>query len=194
MKEILFATHNKNKAKEISALLQNKYSILTLDDLDINEEIPETAKTLEGNALIKAKFLFEKYKKPCFADDTGLEVEALNGAPGVYTARYSGEDCNPDKNMQKLLLALDGVDNRRARFRTVIAYVDNGIVEYFEGIVEGEIAKSKRGTEGFGYDPIFIPKESNGLTFAEMGLAQKNLISHRARAIQKFITYLNNIQ
>lgn len=194
IKEILFATHNKNKAIEIADLLGDNYKVLTLTDLNINEDIAEDANTLEGNALIKARYLYNKYGKACFADDTGLEVALLNGEPGVHTARYAGSDCNPDKNMNKLLTALNGDDNRSAQFRTVIAFIDDKGEHLFEGIVEGEIATQKLGTDGFGYDPIFIPKESDGKTFAQMGLKEKNLISHRARAIRKFVTYLNSLK
>ncbi|MBP5366146.1 MAG: RdgB/HAM1 family non-canonical purine NTP pyrophosphatase [Bacteroidales bacterium] len=190
MVKILFATHNANKTKEIRAVLPENYSMLTLDDLNITEEIPETADTLEGNALLKAQYLYNKYGQPCFADDSGLEVDFLGGAPGVHTARYAGDECDSEKNMQKLLGALSGQANRKARFRTIIAYVDGKEQKIFEGIVDGSIALGKRGTEGFGYDPVFVPDEADGRTFAELGLDVKNRISHRARAMQKFITFL----
>lgn len=190
MVKILFATHNANKTKEIRAVLPENYSVLTLDDLNITEEIPETADTLEGNALLKAQYLYNKYGQPCFADDSGLEVDFLGGAPGVHTARYAGDECDSEKNMQKLLGALSGQANRKARFRTIIAYVDGKEQKIFEGTVSGSIALGKRGTEGFGYDPVFVPDEADGRTFAELGLDVKNRISHRARAMQKFITFL----
>jgi len=156
-------------------------------------DIPETSDTLEGNALQKARFIYEKYHKDCFADDTGLEVEALGGAPGVYSARYAGEAHNSEANMRKLLLELEGVENRKARFRTVFALILNGKEHLFEGIVNGEITKTRRGMSGFGYDPIFVP-DGYTQTFAEMGDALKNKISHRAIGVQKLCKFLNTLQ
>lgn len=197
MRQILFASHNHNKAAEINNILQPDFSVVTLDEIGINTDIPETADTILGNALIKAHFAFEATKQLCFADDTGLEVEALNGAPGVYSARFAGPECNADNNMDKLLQLLGNNDNRKARFRTVIAFIDNNGNEHiFEGIVNGQITHERHGNEGFGYDPIFMPDEANGLTFAQMTIADKNTISHRARAIAQFVNYIknNNIQ
>lgn len=187
--ELIFATHNANKTKEIKALLPGFY-IQSLSDIKYVEDIPETGTTLEENALIKARTIFEKTGKACFADDTGLEVVVLGGAPGVYSARYAGENADSEMNMDKLLAELDAHKNREARFRTVIAYLDGaGNEKLFEGTVQGSILPEKRGGQGFGYDPLFLPfgKEKS---FAEMTSAQKNELSHRARAIQKFIEYL----
>lgn len=193
--KLLFASHNNHKAAEIAAGLGGNYEVLTLRDMGVTDEIPETADTLEGNALIKARYLYSRFSKACFADDTGLEVAALDGAPGVYSARYAGPECDAERNMQKLLEALDGVQNRKARFRTIVAYIDaQGVEHLFEGIVEGTIADAKMGTEGFGYDPIFVPTEGGGLSFAQMPLAQKNTISHRARAVEAFIDYIASNQ
>ena len=195
MQELLFATHNRHKADEIEKLLAGAYRLLTLDEAGFSEEIVEDALTLEGNALLKARFLFSKTGKPCFADDTGLEVVALGGAPGVHTARYAGEECNPDKNMDKLLDALKNADERGARFRTVVAYIDaSGKEHLFEGVCEGEIALSRHGGQGFGYDPVFAPKGFGGHTFAEMSMEDKNKISHRGRAVRLFVEYLKSLK
>lgn len=188
--KLVFATNNAHKLDEIRAIVGDKIDILSLKDIDCHGDIPETANTLEGNALQKAEFIYQNYGLNCFADDTGLEVEALGGAPGVHTARYAYEDHNdPEANTEKLLAELQGSDNRKARFRTVIALIVNGEKKLFEGIVEGEIPTEKRGTMGFGYDPVFIP-EDRGKTFAELGVEVKNQISHRARAVEKLCTYL----
>ncbi|MCQ2228493.1 MAG: RdgB/HAM1 family non-canonical purine NTP pyrophosphatase [Bacteroidales bacterium] len=193
MKQLIFASHNKHKASEINALLNPDFQVSILDEVGISDDIPETADTLAGNALIKARFTFEKTGKSCFADDTGLEVDALNGAPGVYSARFAGPECNSDNNIDKLLSLLQGSANRSARFRTVIAYItDDGKEHMFEGIVNGKITSQRMGTEGFGYDPVFMPDEANGLTFAQMPLSSKNTISHRGRAIAQFVHYLKN--
>lgn len=195
MKKILFATHNKNKAAEISQQCNGKIEIVTLSDLGIYDEIPETESTLEGNARLKARFLFDKFHLPCFADDTGLEVDALNGAPGVFSARYAGQDGDSERNMEKLLANLTNSDNRNARFRTVVAFIDSeGNEHMFEGIVNGTIATEKHGDEGFGYDPIFIPQDTDGLTFAQMSIEAKNKISHRSRAIAKFVEFIDSKQ
>jgi XTP/dITP diphosphohydrolase len=189
--ELLFCSANEKKKVEIQQKVGSDYIVINLNDLGYTEEIPETADTFAGNALLKAKFGFEKYGKPCFSDDSGLEVEALNNEPGVYSARYAGEPKSDERNMDKLLQALEGVDNRNACFKTVIAYIDNsGKEHYFEGKIEGKITKEKRGDGGFGYDPIFIP---NGFdkTFAELTLEEKGKISHRALAVEKFIKHLN---
>ncbi len=192
MKEIIFCSANEKKKVEIQQKVGSTYNIVNLNDLGHTDEIPETAKTFAGNALIKATFGFETYGKPCFSDDSGLEVEALNNAPGVYSARYAGEPKSDERNMDKLLDALNGIENRKACFKTVLAYIDsNGKAHYFEGKIEGVISDEKRGNQGFGYDPIFIP---NGFdkTFAELSLEEKGKISHRALAVEKFIAHLKN--
>ena len=192
-KKIVFATNNKNKLAEIREMLAGTgFEVLSLADIGCHDDIPETAATLEGNALQKANYVYNKYATPCFADDTGLEVDALGGAPGVYSARYaSGEGHDSEANMAKLLAELGGNSDRRARFRTVIALIEGGQEEpkLFEGIVTGEITADRRGGEGFGYDPIFRP-DGHAETFAEMGHEMKNKISHRARAVAKLVEYL----
>lgn len=191
--KIVFATANVNKAKEISRLLPENFEILTLNDLDLQEEIPETAPTLEGNAHLKAQYMKEHFGVSCFADDTGLEIEALENRPGVRSARYAGEHRSDEDNIQLVLEQLQGKENRKARFRTVIALcLDDKTLE-FEGIVEGQILHEKRGTEGFGYDPIFAP-EGRNQSFAEMSMDEKNTISHRARAFAKMIDYLKSLE
>ncbi len=190
MKKLVFATNNPHKLEEIRAILGSKLEILSLADIGCDADIPETAETLEGNALIKAHYVYDNYKLDCFADDTGLEVDALHGLPGVHTARYAYPDRhNPEANMIKLLEALRENNDRNARFRTVIALIEKGKEHLFEGVVEGVIAREKSGTQGFGYDPVFIP-EGNSKTFAELGEDIKNTISHRARAVQKLAEYL----
>lgn len=185
MKKLVFATNNPHKLEEIRAILGSKLEILSLADIGCDADIPETAETLEGNALIKAHYVYDNYKLDCFADDTGLEVDALHGLPGVHTARYAYPDRHdPEANMIKLLEALRENNDRNARFRTVIALIEKGKEHLFEGVVEGVIAREKSGTQGFGYDPVFIP-EGNSKTFAELGEDIKNTISHRARAVQK---------
>lgn len=193
--ELLFATHNHNKAAEIARMTGDRYTLLTLDDAGITVDIPETADDLQGNALIKARFLHQLSGKACFADDTGLEVDALNGAPGVTTARYAGPECDPQRNMDKLLKALDGQTDRTARFRTVIAFIDvDGSETLFEGICEGTIATERHGERGFGYDPIFAPNGFGGQTFAQMSMDDKNKISHRGKAVRALADFLNNRQ
>ncbi len=190
MKKLVFATNNPHKLEEIRAILGSKLEILSLADIGCDADIPETAETLEGNALIKAHYVYDNYKLDCFADDTGLEVDALHGLPGVHTARYAYPDRHdPEANMIKLLEALRENNDRNARFRTVIALIEKGKEHLFEGVVEGVIAREKSGTQGFGYDPVFIP-EGNSKTFAELGEGIKNTISHRARAVQKLAEYL----
>lgn len=193
MKEIVFATNNAHKLQEIRAILGTRMEIHSLSDIGCYDDIPETADTLEGNALQKARYIFERYHIACFADDTGLEVAALNGAPGVHTARYAYPDRqDTEANTDRLLRELDGKTDRNARFRTVIAYIDAiGTEHLFEGIVRGHITTERRGTEGFGYDPVFAPEET-GLTFAQMGVEAKNRISHRARAVTKLCDYFRN--
>jgi XTP/dITP diphosphohydrolase len=186
---LVFATHNPNKAREVAQILGPRFSVLTLTDIGCLEEIEESAQTLEGNALLKARYVKEKYGYDCFSEDTGLEVEALNGAPGVHTARYAGEGRNTADNMELLLLNLDGLSNRKAQFRTVIALIANGQETLIEGICAGEIALEKSGVNGFGYDPIFIPK-NHQQTFAMLGNEIKNSISHRAIATLKLMDAL----
>lgn len=189
MMELVFATQNPHKAREIEAKLGDGFTIISLDTLGITEEIPETAPTLEGNALMKARYVYEKTGRNCFADDTGLEVEALNGEPGVYSARYAGLQRNPEDNIRLLLEKLQPHSNRKARFRTVIALIIEGEEYTFDGIAGGEIINSKRGEEGFGYDPVFVPT-GHTRTFAEMTLDEKNELSHRAKAFAKMKEHL----
>lgn len=188
-KTLVFATQNENKAKEIQGLLPEGITVKTLADIGCKDDIPEEKQTLEGNALQKAKYVKENFEVDCFADDTGLEVEALNGAPGVYSARYAGPEKDSEENMDLLLENLKGKENRKAQFRTVIALIMDGKEYSFEGKVEGRIASNRMGTEGFGYDPIFIPDEDDR-SFAQMPLEEKNKISHRGRAIRKLSEFL----
>jgi len=188
--KLVFATNNLHKLKEIQHILGDRIELLSLRDIGCSEDIPETAPTLEGNALQKAMYVFDKYGYNCFADDTGLEIEALNGEPGVYSARYAGEAKDAQANMNKVLAKLENEANRKACFKTVIAVVIDGEQTLLNGEVQGEILREKRGAEGFGYDPIFQP-EGYQLSFAEMDLNEKNKISHRARAVQKLIAFLN---
>ena len=190
--DIVFATHNRHKSEEACQILGPRWTLRNLHDLGQTEEIPETADTLQGNALQKAQFVYDKYHLSCFADDTGLEVEALNGAPGVYSARYAGEHCSFADNVNKLLHEMQGKTNRRACFKTVVALILDGEAHFFEGRVDGTIIESPRGAEGFGYDPVFVPDGFNE-TFAEMSAEQKNKISHRGRAMAKLIEFLQNI-
>lgn len=190
--KLVFATHNSNKAKEIQSLLPDDFQILTLTDINCLDEIPETAETLEGNSLLKAQFINDHFNLNCFADDTGLEIDALNGRPGVYSARYAGKEKSAEANMHLVLSELQNESNRKAQFRTVITLILNDKTYIFEGIVKGEMSTEKRGTEGFGYDPIFIP-EGQEKTFAEMTLAEKNQQSHRARAFEKMIEFLKKV-
>ena len=189
--KMVVATNNPHKLKEIASILGQEIELLSLKDIQCFADIPETADTLEGNARQKAMYIYENYGMDCFADDTGLEVEALGGAPGVFSARYAGEGHDSEANMQKLLKELAGKENRKAQFRTVICLIRNGKEHLFEGIVKGEIIQEKRGGEGFGYDPIFVP-EGYDLTFAELGDDVKNTISHRARAVEKLCQFLLN--
>ena len=190
MKKLVFATNNAHKLEEIRAILGDQVEVLSLKDIHCEADIPETADTLEGNAALKAEYVYRNYGLDCFADDTGLEVEALNGAPGIYSARYAGgEGHDSEANMKKLLHGMEGQDNRRAQFRTAICLIEGGKEHLFEGVVRGEIIRYRRGTSGFGYDPVFVP-EGYTETFAEMGNEEKNKISHRARAVQKLCAYL----
>ena len=189
-KKFVFATNNAHKLEEVTAILGNKIELLSMKDINCYADIPETADTLEGNSLLKSRYIFENYQLECFADDTGLEVEALNGAPGVYSARYAGDAHNSEANMKKLLQDMEGIENRKAQFRTVFALIINGKEHLFEGIVKGEITKHRHGTSGFGYDPVFIP-EGYTQTYAEMGNELKNKISHRALAANKLCNFLS---
>ncbi len=188
-KKLVVATNNAHKLEEIAAILGNEMELLSLKDIQCFADIPETADTLEGNARQKAMYIYENYGMDCFADDTGLEVDALNGAPGVYSARYAGDGHDSEANMQKLLHELQGKKNRKAQFRTAICLIQEGKEYLFEGIVKGEIIGEKRGGAGFGYDPIFVP-EGYEQTFAELGNDIKNTISHRARAVEKLCSFL----
>lgn len=190
MKKLVFASNNAHKLSEIRAILGDRIEIISLSDLQCHDEIPETADTLEGNALIKARYVWEHYGLYCFADDTGLEVEALDGAPGVYSARFAGEHASFEDNISLLLERLSGVAApRRARFRTVIALIDEYGTHFFEGSVDGEITLERSGDHGFGYDPIFRP-EGREETFAQLTEQEKNSMSHRGRAVQKLVRYL----
>jgi XTP/dITP diphosphohydrolase len=188
-KELVFVTNNKHKLKEISAIAGDQIRILSLADIDCYDEIEETADTIEGNASLKSRYIWNKYGKNCFADDTGLIIDSLEGRPGVKSARYAGDDCNAENNIQKVLKELQGATDRKARFKTVISLIINGLEIQFEGIVEGMILHEKRGNDGFGYDPVFLP-EGYLQSFAEMPLEEKNRISHRARATQKLTDFL----
>ncbi len=188
-KKLVFATNNPHKLREINEILSERFEIVSLAELDIREEIPETAETIAGNALQKAQYIYDKTGLNCFADDTGLEVEALDGSPGVYSARYAGENATFDDNMNLLLEELRPHTNRNAKFVTVIALIMDGQVDYFEGSVDGIILVEKRGDQGFGYDPLFLP-DGFAESFAEMGADQKNAISHRGRAVQQLASFL----
>ncbi|MDR0939094.1 MAG: non-canonical purine NTP diphosphatase [Mediterranea sp.] len=193
-RRLVFATNNAHKLDEVRAILAHRVELLSLADIGCHADIPETADTLEGNALLKASYIYEAYGLDCFADDTGLEVEALDGAPGVYSARYAGgEGHDSAANRRKLLRELEGVANRRARFRTVISLLTDGHEHRFEGVVRGEIITEERGTAGFGYDSIFRP-EGFDETFAELGEEVKNRVSHRARAVEKLRQYIESCE
>ncbi len=196
MQGLVFATHNKHKAREIQAILSNEYRILSLDDVAFREPVPENENSLEGNASQKAWYVHQRLRKDCFADDTGLEVDCLDGAPGVYSARYAdltderkADESASEANIRKLLARMQGETNRRARFRTVIALILKGKEYNFEGMVEGVILARRRGSDGFGYDPVFLPSGYTQ-TFAEMSLEEKNIISHRALAVSELVTFL----
>ena len=197
MKEIIMATNNAHKLEEVRQILGDEFLVKGLADIGCHEDIPETADTLEGNALQKVRYVHEHYGVDCFADDTGLEVTALEGAPGVYTARFGamngyGESHDAKANIQCLLDKLEEAEDRSARFRTVVALIMNGEEHLFEGIVEGEILTQEVGEGGFGYDPVIAPREGNGLAFAQMTAEEKNAISHRGRAITKLVEFLKN--
>lgn len=191
MKKIVFATNNKNKLREINQILSENFRILSLEDIGCFEDVPETQPTIEGNALQKVRYIKDKYSVDCFADDTGLEVDALNGAPGVYSARYAGDDKDSNANIEKLLFEIKDKENRKANFKTVIALSLNGKEYTFEGIVNGKISEEKYGSGGFGYDPVFFPEGYNE-SFAQMSPETKNKISHRGLAVQKLAEFLLN--
>jgi XTP/dITP diphosphohydrolase len=186
---LVFASNNPNKVKEIKSILGNSFTLLSLSDVNILDDIPENEPFIEGNALSKARFVYNATGMNVFADDTGLEIEALNGLPGVHSARFAGKDKDSEANIKKVLMMLNNIDNRKARFRTVIALIFEKKEYLFEGIVTGKILNEKRGKEGFGYDPVFMP-DGKKLTFAEMDLTEKNSISHRARAFEKLRSFL----
>ena len=191
-RKLVFATNNAHKLEEVAAILGDQVELLSLNDIGCQADIPETAETLEGNALLKSSYIYKNYHLDCFADDTGLEVETLNGAPGVYSARYAGgEGHDAQANMLKLLHELEGKENRKAQFRTAISLILDGKEYLFEGVIKGEIIKEKRGDSGFGYDPVFMP-EGYDRTFAELGNDIKNQISHRALAVQKLCEFLQS--
>lgn len=193
LQSIVFASNNKHKLEEVTDILKSRYKVVSLAELGCFDDIPETSDTLEGNALLKARHVFEKYQMDCFADDTGLEVEALSGRPGVYSARYAGEGCSYEDNVKKLLAEMEGITNRRARFRTVIALIAGNQVRYFEGVINGFISTEKKGSSGFGYDPVFVPEGYNQ-TFAEMTAGLKNTISHRALAVSNLAKALLDVE
>lgn len=193
MKKLVFATNNKHKIEEVAPLIHSHFELLSLADIDCFEEIEEPHDTLIANAFEKARFIYNRYKYNCFADDTGLEIDALDGRPGVYSARYAGENCSFDDNVKKVLEEMQGKQIRTARFKTVIALLINGKEYSFEGAVEGEIIDHRIGKKGFGYDPIFRPKGYTD-TFAEMPLEEKNKISHRAIASKKLIEFLKTLE
>ncbi len=189
-RKLVFATNNQHKFNEIKNIFSDRVNLISLKDLNFNEDIPEDHNSLEENSASKALFVYNKYKIDCFADDTGLEIEALNGDPGVHSARYAGDQCNFEDNINKVLQKMHGIINREARFRTVISLVENGRIVNFEGSIRGKILNEKKGAKGFGYDPIFQP-DGYEQTFAEMTMQEKNKISHRGRAIEKLINYLS---
>ncbi|HEY0244574.1 MAG TPA: non-canonical purine NTP diphosphatase [Mucilaginibacter sp.] len=192
MQQLVFATNNAHKLEEVAAKLQGKINLLSLDDIGCTSDIAETGTTFKENAAIKSHYIYDRYKLNCFGDDSGLEIDALNGEPGVYSARYAGKHGDHAANIAKVLSLLKTEPNRKARFCTVISLIWNGEEHFFEGVVEGTIRKELSGTAGFGYDPIFQPNGYN-VTFAEMSLAEKNNISHRARAMEKVIAFLNSV-
>lgn len=191
--QLVFATNNRHKLEEVAAKIKGEFKLLTLNDIGCTDDIEETGTTFKENASIKSNYIYQKYKLNCFGDDSGLEIDALNGEPGVYSARYAGEHGNHAANISKVLQNLTGETNRKARFRTVISLIWNGEEHFFDGTVEGQICTGTSGTAGFGYDPIFEPDGYN-ITFAEMSMEQKNSISHRARAMDQLINFLNTIQ
>jgi len=192
MQQLVFATNNQHKLEEVSAKIKGRFELLSLEDIGCTDDIEETGTTFSENASIKSHYIYQKYQLNCFGDDSGLEIDALNSEPGVYSARYAGEHGNHAANMSKVLQNLNNEKNRKARFRTVISLIWNGEEHFFDGTVEGSIRTELSGTEGFGYDPIFEPEGYN-ITFAEMSMDQKNSISHRARAVDKLIDFLSTV-
>lgn len=190
--DLVFATNNKNKLIEIKQIINNKFNILSINDLNHFGDLEETGSTLKDNALQKSRFIYKKFKKSCFADDSGLEILSLNNEPGVYSARYAGLHCSADDNMNKVLKKLENKKNRNAIFKTVISLILDGNEYFFEGSIEGVITNEKFGYNGFGYDPIFRPNNFN-LTFAQMSVNEKSKISHRALAVSKFIKFMNQM-
>jgi len=188
---IVFATNNQNKLRELQQILGNEFELLSLKDIHCLEDIPENSPTIEENSLDKANYVYQNFKFDCFADDTGLEIEALDGRPGVYSARYAGDEKNMDKNIEKILFELENKKNRNARFKTVISLIIEGKTYQFEGIINGKITNEKQGASGFGYDPVFVPNGYD-ITFAEMQAELKNKISHRGLAVQKLVEFLKN--
>jgi XTP/dITP diphosphohydrolase len=192
MHQLVFATNNRHKLEEVANKIKGQIKLLTLDDIGCTDDIAETGLTFRDNASIKSNHIYVKYHLNCFGDDSGLEIDALNGEPGVYSARYAGEHGNHDANNNKVLASLSGVTNRKARFRTVISLIWNGEEHFFDGTVEGTIRNERSGAEGFGYDPIFQPNGFD-ITFAEMSLGEKNKISHRAKAVEKLVAFLATV-
>ncbi len=190
MKKIVFATNNEHKLAELRQIMGNVFDILSLNDIGCHEDIPETADTIEGNALLKARYVKDHYGYDCFSDDTGLEVDALGGEPGVHSARYGGVAHDSERNIDKLLANLQGVSDRRARFRTAVVLIQGEETHLFEGKVEGRILTERHGSGGFGYDSVFCPDEGDGRTFAQMAPQEKNAISHRGRAVARLVAYL----
>jgi len=191
--ELVFATNNQHKLRELQQILGQQFKLLCLNDINCQEDIPEESPTIEENSMDKAVYVYEKYAINCFADDTGLEVESLDGRPGVISARYAGEEKNMDNNIAKVLEELENKENKKARFKTVISLILDGKKYQFEGIINGQIIKEKRGIGGFGYDPVFVPDGYN-TTFAEMSANDKNKISHRGLAVQKLVEFLKSLQ
>ena len=192
MQQLVFATNNKHKLQEVAAKIQGRINLLSLDDIGCFDEIAETGHTFRENASIKSNYIYHKYQLNCFGDDSGLEIDALNGEPGVYSARYAGKQGDHEANINKVLDKLRSTDNRKARFRTAISLIWNGEEHFFEGAVEGTIRRERSGLEGFGYDPIFQP-DGHAITFAEMSLDEKNMISHRAIAVEKLVAFLGTV-
>lgn len=192
MQRLVFATNNAHKLQEVAAKIEEEIELLSLNEVGCTDDIEETGTTFRENASIKSRYIFDKYKLDCFGDDSGLEIDALNGEPGVYSARYAGVHGDHKANIEKVLANLQGVDNRKARFRTVISLIWNANEHFFEGTVEGTIRQEPSGAEGFGYDPIFQP-DGYDITFAEMSMEEKNRISHRGIAVEKLLKFLNNV-
>jgi XTP/dITP diphosphohydrolase len=190
--KLCFVTNNANKVQEITTALGDQFDILTLSQIGFTEDIPETEETLEGNSELKARHIYDRFHLDCFADDTGLEVDALNGAPGVYSARYAGEKADAEKNIDKLIAELEGTTDRNAQFRTIITLLLHGEKHQFVGEVKGTISEKRMGEKGFGYDPVFVP-EGYDISFAQMSMEEKNVISHRGKAVRKLIEFLNSL-